>query len=78
MKKLFIPASLALAAMCLLTGCLDLQLGGGSKSAAEYRNPTVGQQLIDLQRAKDAGAISADEYQAQKAKLLASKPPGNP
>jgi hypothetical protein len=76
MKKLFITASIALAAMSLLTGCLNLQLGGGSKSEAQ--TPTVGQQLIDLQRAKDTGAISAEEYQAQKAKLLASKPPGNP
>jgi hypothetical protein len=73
MKKLFIPASLALTAMLLLTGCLDLQLGGGSKSEAQYQHPTVGQQLIDLQRAKDTGAISAEEYQAQKAKLLGNK-----
>jgi hypothetical protein len=73
MKKLFIPASMALTAMLLLTGCLNLQLGGGPKSAAQYQNPSVGQQLIDLQRAKAAGAISAEEYQAQKAKLLGNK-----
>jgi hypothetical protein len=73
MKKLFIPASMALTAMLLLTGCLELHLGGGSKSEAQYQNPSVGQQLIDLQRAKDAGAISAEEYQAQKAKLLGNK-----
>ena len=73
MKKLFIPASMALTALLLLTGCLDLHLGGGSKSDAQYQNPTVGQQLIDLQRAKDAGALSAEEYQAQKAKLLGNK-----
>ena len=71
MKKLFISTSMALAAMLLLTGCLNLQLGGGAKS--EALNPTVGQQLIDLQRARDAGAISAEEYQAQKAKLLGNK-----
>jgi len=29
--------------------------------------------LIDLQKAKDAGAISDQDYQAQKAKLLNSK-----
>jgi hypothetical protein len=57
--------------MLLLTGCLNLQLGGGAKS--EALNPTVGQQLIDLQRAKDNGVISAEEYQAQKAKLLGNK-----
>ena len=73
MKKLFIPASMALTALLLLTGCLDLHLGGGSKSDAQYQNPTVGQQLIDLQRARDTGAISAEEYQTQKAKLLGNK-----
>jgi hypothetical protein len=78
MKKSLITASMALTAMLLLTGCLDLHLGGGSKSEAQYQNPTVGQQLIDLQRAKDIGAISAEEYQAQKTKLLSIKPPGNP
>jgi len=35
--------------------------------------PTLGQQLIDLQKAKDSGAISDAEYQAQKAKLLENK-----
>jgi Short C-terminal domain len=73
MKKIFMTASMALTAMWLLTGCLDLSLGGGSKSEAQYQNPTVGQQLIDLQRAKDAGAISAEQYEAQKAKLLGNK-----
>jgi hypothetical protein len=35
--------------------------------------PTIGQQLIDLQKAKAAGAITEVEYQAQKAKLLGSQ-----
>jgi len=35
--------------------------------------PTIGQQLIDLQKAKDAGAITEAEFQAQKTKLLESK-----
>lgn len=78
MKKTFLTVSMALTTVLLLTGCLNLQLGGGSKNDAQYRNPTEGQQLIDLQRARDAGAISAEEYQAQKAKLLAEKPAGNP
>jgi hypothetical protein len=33
----------------------------------------VGQQLVDLQKAKDAGAINEAEYQAQKAKILDGK-----
>ena len=35
--------------------------------------PTIGQQLIDLQKAKAAGAITEVEYQAHKAKLLGSQ-----
>ena len=35
--------------------------------------PTIGQQLVDLQKAKEAGAITEAEYQSQKAKLLGSK-----
>ncbi len=57
--------------MLLLTGCLALQVGGGDKP--EARKPTVGQQLIDLKSARDAGAITESEYQAQKAKLLHEK-----
>ncbi len=56
-------------AMTFLTGCLNI--GGGTTS--ESHKPTVGQQLVDLQKAKDAGAITDAEYQAQKAKLLDNK-----
>lgn len=35
--------------------------------------PTIGQQLLDLKKARDAGAISESEYQAEKAKLLGQK-----
>ena len=42
-------------------------------SEPQGQNPTVGQQLIDLQKAKDAGAITDAEYQTQKAKLLGNK-----
>jgi hypothetical protein len=66
MKKLFVPAATALAAMVLLSGCLAI--GGGDKHVTH--NPTLGQQLVDLQKARDAGAISDQEYAAQKAKLL--------
>jgi hypothetical protein len=55
----------------LLTGCLDLHLGGGVTTRSE--KPTPGQQLIDLHKAKDAGIITEAEYQAQKAILLGEK-----
>jgi len=70
MKKLFIPVLIGLCAVTLLTGC-ETHLGGGTTNRIEQ--PTLGQQLIDLQRAKEAGAINDSEYQAQKARLLNSK-----
>ena len=63
MKKLIIPILTCLTTMLLLTGCIIVAKDNGNR-------PTVGQQLIDLQKAKDAGAITDAEYQAKKAKLL--------
>ncbi len=54
--------------MVVLSGCVGLQAGGGTKT--QIQKPTLGQQLIDLQAAKDRGAISEGEYQIQKEKLL--------
>jgi hypothetical protein len=70
MKKLFIPLLAGLFTLLLITGC-ETHLGGGSTTRIEQ--PTIGQQLIDLQRAKEAGAITDAEYQTEKGKLLNSK-----
>jgi hypothetical protein len=43
-----------------------------SSDGNKVQSPTIGQQLIDLKKAKDAGAITDAEYQEQKAKLLQS------
>jgi len=69
MKKLFVPVMLGLAALTLLSGCLNLSLGGGSTTRPQ--TATVGQQLLDLQKAKDANIITEADYQRQKARLLA-------
>ena len=66
MKKLIVASLIAIAATTLLSGC-NIELGTGSTT--KIQNPTVGQQLIDLKRAKDNGAISDEEYQAQKSKI---------
>lgn len=84
MKPIFISLFVGLLVMILLTGCLDLRLGGGSKSDTANTDqhpvvgqqivaPTLGQQLVDLQKAREAGAISDQEYQDQRAKLLGTK-----
>ena len=54
--------------MTFLTGCIGLSIGSGTTS--KPGSATIGQQLIDLQKARDAGAITDAEYQAQKAELL--------
>jgi hypothetical protein len=33
-------------------------------------NVTIGQQLIDLKKARDSGALSADEYESQRKQVL--------
>lgn len=70
MKRIhtFLAATLVLPAMLMLNGCVAI----GNRDA-QQGHATLGQQLIDLQKARDAGAISEPEYQAQKAKLLQSK-----
>ncbi|MEW6159152.1 MAG: SHOCT domain-containing protein [Verrucomicrobiota bacterium] len=68
-KLLQTPASLrrlllimALVASVTFSGCIIGNRGNAT--------PTVGQQLTDLKKARDSGALSEDEYEAQKRKLL--------
>jgi hypothetical protein len=63
----------ALPLLVLFSGCVA-NIGSGSGRTVP---PTIGQQLIDLQKARDGGAISEPEYEAQRAKLLSS-PAGPP
>ena len=44
---------------------------GGGKDRVTTSQATRGQELIDLKRAKDQGAISEEEYETQKAHILA-------
>lgn len=67
MTRITLPA-LTFAAVTLLTAC--------SSTNTEVLPPTVnvsiGQQLIDLKKAKESGAISDKEYQAQVKKVIDS------
>jgi hypothetical protein len=65
--------ALALLTTCgilagLLTGCA-WSIGDGKEHATIQ--PTRGQELIDLKRARDQGAIAPEEYEAQKKQILA-------
>lgn len=44
--------------------------GGGDTTIKAADTTTTGQQLIDLQKARDSGAITQKEYDAQKKKIL--------
>lgn len=63
-----LAAVLLLPALLLGNGCIAI----GNRDA-QRPNATLGQQLIDLQKARDAGVITDAEYHAQKAKLLENK-----
>jgi hypothetical protein len=65
MKKQIILGSIAFSVMLLFGGCVAIgnhipKSGGG----------TVGQQLIDLQKAQASGAITDAEYKSLKAKVV--------
>lgn len=73
MKRPCRTAWLVLLAVLLLPACLGLRLGGGSDTKVRTDTTTLGQELIDLQRAKDAGIISDREYESQRKKILRSR-----
>jgi hypothetical protein len=58
MKKLA-----AVAFIALLSGC-------SSTEVVRQLDLSVGQQLIDLKKARDNGALSASEYEEQRRKLI--------
>ena len=76
LKKFFI--------VMLIAGFLGGCCGGGKKDTvivpAQPGTPTLGKQLEDLDNARKKGAISKEEYEAAKKKLLeqeSPKPEGN-
>ena len=54
--------------LVLLTAvsCIGIQDGSDAAGAA----PTLGQELIDLMKARDSGAITHEEFKAVKANLI--------
>lgn len=65
-SKLVLTALFVIPVLCAAPGCIAL--GGGSK----ITNPTLGEELTSLKIAHDQNAISENEYQNAKAKLLNS------
>jgi len=56
----------ALCTAALLAGCG----GGGSTTSNDISTTTTGQQLMDLKKALDSGAMSQSEYEKQRKKVL--------
>lgn len=55
-----------LAPLALLTAC-------GSNDVVRTRvDVTIGERLIDLKKARDSGALTAREYEQQRARLIDS------
>jgi len=54
----------ALVISASIAGC------GGGDVKSTVSTTTTGQQLIDLQKAFDTGAITKEQYDQQKAKIL--------
>jgi hypothetical protein len=59
--------TLAILPLPLLAGGCVAAIGNGQ---APKSSGTVGQPLIDLQKARDAGAMTETEYQKERAKVL--------
>ena len=52
--------------MSTVSGCS----GGGAKVQSDITTTTKGQQLMDLQKARDSGAISEKEYETLRKNIL--------
>jgi Short C-terminal domain len=48
-------------------GCLSI--GGGSDTTT-VNQPTIGEQLLDLKKAYDAGTLSKEEYETMREAIL--------
>jgi hypothetical protein len=66
-RALMVGMSVALALG--LAGCG----GGGAEVKSEITTTTKGQQLMDLKKAYDAGAMSKDEYERERQRILNQK-----
>ena len=60
---------IAAAAGGVLSGCA-WSIGSDRCAGKVVATPTRGQELIDLKKAKDQGAITEDEYQAQRKAIM--------
>ncbi len=70
-KRLLAMASILLLGV-LFSGCIFSIDGGEGKSPSVKQSTTAGQELIDLKKAFDQGAITEEEYHQKKQQILSS------
>ncbi|MDD3814169.1 MAG: hypothetical protein PHZ02_05935 [Desulfocapsaceae bacterium] len=66
MKLRLIIWILLITMVPVLSGCG----GGGAEVRSEMTSVTTGQQLMDLKKALDMGAMTRDEYDREREKIL--------
>ncbi len=71
MKRLIAPTVTGLGLIVLLSGCVAAI--GNREGRPHQGGATLGQELIDLQKAKNEGVLNDAEYQEQRARLLEHK-----
>ncbi len=69
MKTMGLTA-LATAAIIAVTLTLGGCGGGGAKTEVRAETTTTGQQLLDLKKAYEAGAMTEKEYESERKKIL--------
>jgi uncharacterized protein YceK len=69
--RLALALMLTLAVAIFLPGCGGIH--GGSTAETDVHSTTVGQELLDLEKARQAGVISDKDYEKQKKKILDRK-----
>ena len=66
-RKILIALVAALVVSLPLAACG----GGGADVKSEVKTTTTGQELTDLKKAFDSGAITQEEYERERKKTLA-------
>jgi len=70
MNRSWIGAALVMMLAGALMGGCCCPGGGDSKTETHINTTTTGQQLTDLQKAYESGAITEKEYNRQKQEIL--------
>ena len=69
-SKLLFSLALTAILSTLLSGCV---VALGNRVPPDDRKATLGKQLTDLKQARDSGAITEEEYQTARKRILEGK-----